>query len=150
MTHFSATFSHSLCSTPNSTSCCYQPNFSPSMKPNITYRPHQFFLTSLLYIFFPIFFSLQKQLQSQARQGLVRSQRINNVPVITPTTSEAFFHLHHMHSSDMQLLARPQVYKYFVNTQVNPPEQYRRFTKSLHVSVTLCTIQKFLIFHSIN
>lgn len=41
--------------------------------------------------FFPIFFSLQKQLQSQARQGLVRSQRINNVPVITPTTSEAFF-----------------------------------------------------------
>lgn len=52
MTHFSATFSHSLYQTPNSTSCCYQPNFSPSIKPNITYRPHQFSLTSLLYIFF--------------------------------------------------------------------------------------------------
>lgn len=150
MTQFSATFSHSLFSTPNSTSCCYQPNFSPSMKPNITYRPHQFSLTSLLYIFFFQFSSPYKSSYRARRDKVVRSQRINNVPVITPTTSEAFSRLHHMHSSDMQLLARPQINKYFVNTQVNPPEQYRRFTKSLHVSVTLCTIQKFLIFHSIN
>lgn len=69
MTQFSATFSHSLCSTPNSTSCCYQPNFSPSIKPNITNRPHQFSLTSLLYIFFQ--FSSPYKSSYRARQDKV-------------------------------------------------------------------------------